>query len=555
MLATYAIAQGDPVAISPPTSSEIRTRLGSRQAFNAEATGMLLDYIGKKPHVNVLDLMDEDDIAAALSDSGLDADDLWAEALEMTGESGLMIWPAGQFNFSSTLHINKRLHVVGQAFQQQANNTTSNRPTRFVFAADLDGIVIHRYDTDGNTTGSNGNSPAGTDRGDGSIIQGIGFVGGGGSNGHGIWMRARATLINCSCSNFAENGLHIKADVSNPASEGYGNANDWIVRDCKFYDNRGHGMYVDGGDANAGAAYSVNAQSNDKSGIYESSFLGNIYVGCHTATNGKYARCFNSGRRFQATEFVDSTTEPVEGMNWLDGDPWEDIGIAAEHAIYPQWQSGQPYEYNSGYVSDGASSRNCFIGCYSENDQADCLMTPNDLVLGGLQVAGIRNAFFLDGKTVKSSMEWAVREDDTVDGIEFRIRSAYNQLLNWTYDDDHAQGISLGINGAGNYAFYHGNLSSRTGLAFLSNANDLSFGRSAPGDHTPGTAQMPLGVILGATSTGRHMTYAASAPASGYHARGDIVLNNAPTAGGSIGWVCVTAGDPGTWKTFGSISP
>jgi parallel beta-helix repeat protein len=36
--------------------------------------------------------------------------------------------------------------------------------------------------------------------------------------------------------------------------------------------------------------------------------------------------------------------------------------------------------------------------------------------------------------------------------------------------------------------------------------------------------------------------------------QGDTFFNIAPTAGGTVGWVCVTAGTPGTWKTFGTIS-
>lgn len=35
---------------------------------------------------------------------------------------------------------------------------------------------------------------------------------------------------------------------------------------------------------------------------------------------------------------------------------------------------------------------------------------------------------------------------------------------------------------------------------------------------------------------------------------GDIIYNTAPTAGGSIGWVCTTDGNPGTWKTWGAIT-
>jgi hypothetical protein len=46
----------------------------------------------------------------------------------------------------------------------------------------------------------------------------------------------------------------------------------------------------------------------------------------------------------------------------------------------------------------------------------------------------------------------------------------------------------------------------------------------------------------------------AAAPTTGSHEVGEIVYNIAPTAGGNIGWVCTTAGTPGTWKTFGAIA-
>lgn len=49
-------------------------------------------------------------------------------------------------------------------------------------------------------------------------------------------------------------------------------------------------------------------------------------------------------------------------------------------------------------------------------------------------------------------------------------------------------------------------------------------------------------------------TRAAAAPTVGQWIVGDIVYNTAPAAAGTIGWVCVTAGGPGTWKTFGTIA-
>ena len=46
-----------------------------------------------------------------------------------------------------------------------------------------------------------------------------------------------------------------------------------------------------------------------------------------------------------------------------------------------------------------------------------------------------------------------------------------------------------------------------------------------------------------------------AAPTTGTYSVGDIVWKTTPAAGGYIGWVCTTAGTPGTWKTFGAISP
>jgi hypothetical protein len=42
-------------------------------------------------------------------------------------------------------------------------------------------------------------------------------------------------------------------------------------------------------------------------------------------------------------------------------------------------------------------------------------------------------------------------------------------------------------------------------------------------------------------------------PTAGAYTKGDRIYNTNPVAGGSEGWVCITAGSPGVWKTFGSI--
>ena len=54
----------------------------------------------------------------------------------------------------------------------------------------------------------------------------------------------------------------------------------------------------------------------------------------------------------------------------------------------------------------------------------------------------------------------------------------------------------------------------------------------------------------------RHF-YGAAVPSppgvNGNYGIGDIIWNTIPVASGNIGWVCITAGSPGTWKTFGSV--
>lgn len=73
------------------------------------------------------------------------------------------------------------------------------------------------------------------------------------------------------------------------------------------------------------------------------------------------------------------------------------------------------------------------------------------------------------------------------------------------------------------------------------------------------SARRPFGSIMLAeafesvTKDKKLIAYGSAAPISGSYTRGDIIFNNAPSASGRIGWVCVSSGTPGTWKTFGAI--
>jgi hypothetical protein len=55
-------------------------------------------------------------------------------------------------------------------------------------------------------------------------------------------------------------------------------------------------------------------------------------------------------------------------------------------------------------------------------------------------------------------------------------------------------------------------------------------------------------------ATMRGVEYGTAAPSAGPHVVGDRCINTAPAAGGAPGWVCTTAGTPGTWKAMASLA-
>jgi hypothetical protein len=75
------------------------------------------------------------------------------------------------------------------------------------------------------------------------------------------------------------------------------------------------------------------------------------------------------------------------------------------------------------------------------------------------------------------------------------------------------------------------------------------------GQNAPGM-QMTLYDYRGSAASNLYSRQFASytVPTSGTWERGDIVWHSQPSAGGNIGWVCTSAGTPGTWKTFGTIA-
>ena len=133
--------------------------------------------------------------------------------------------------------------------------------------------------------------------------------------------------------------------------------------------------------------------------------------------------------------------------------------------------------------------------------------------------------------------------------------------------DNKVYGCSLA--GSGTYS----GLNNRTGIAWTANGNDIEGANHHYGVEASTAAYQPVEMVgnhiytfvtaatsFASTTTGvsvvngHRIAYGAAAPTAGTWAQGDAVYNTAPAAAGTVGWVCVTAGTPGTWKAFGTIA-
>jgi len=59
--------------------------------------------------------------------------------------------------------------------------------------------------------------------------------------------------------------------------------------------------------------------------------------------------------------------------------------------------------------------------------------------------------------------------------------------------------------------------------------------------------------LSGADGVRRRVFAQDAIPITGTYQKGDIIYNTSPSAGGKVGWICITTGTPGTWKPFGAI--
>jgi hypothetical protein len=327
-------------------------------------------------------------------------------------------------------------------------------------------------------------------------------------------------------------------------------------------------MHVDGADVNAGTAIAVDSSSNGRWGIYDSSFLGNAYFGCHVSTNGQALIAGNPadasstvsfGRNRYAANVAATEADLVATEPGTDEAVWYFTGAGGVHAQIPLWVAAKPegtYFHGGAYRTDNANARNTMIGCYSEGGQGPSQIVKPTIISNGLQGASVKGSgFWQDGNIVKlGNLEFGERDGDTA-GIEFDLRRWDDSLIYANVGGDHASGTQLLVWNTGQKMWDIGrwaNLTSRVPMGLTTNLTTNTFGRAATVGG--GYPHFGRGFFLGSTSSARMMNSSATVPTTGDHARGEICWNRDPSVGGVLGWTCTTAGTPGTWTALAVIS-
>lgn len=235
--------------------------------------------------------------------------------------------PQGTYYLSGQLSISKQIILRGVTTPD--GNAWSGSILKF--ATGTTGIRIYDYRT----------SPVGTDAG-GTTIENLTIrttrnTAVQEANCHGVHADTRFTVRNCVVTYFGDCGINI---VATSGGSPNGNANNWRIDNVRCAENGYDGLYVDGADTNAGVAVRLDCSSNLRHGIFDSSFLGNTYVGCHTASNG-----------------------------------------------------------NVSYKTDNSNARNMFLGCYAESGQGAAeFVSPTSVVGGVMDIAATSTHYqFYDG--------------------------------------------------------------------------------------------------------------------------------------------------------------
>lgn len=215
-------------------------------------------------------------------------------------------------------------------------------------------------------------------------------------------------------------------------------------------------------------------------------------------------------------------------------------------------------------IFDGNVISGAFTNGYSIDITGGSYARVSNNIMGSLGLSGgIRlsssSSMTVFGNSIDSTRQSAIVLIGTVNSFVTN-NNITNVNINNAVDGDVYDGIV--IDGASNTNKIFGNTLFQVGAKGRYAVNNLGGSNYFDGNDSTGYVSGTYNQDATKTAFGNtsleivkpRISYAASVPTASNWRRGDIVYNSLPSAGTFLGWVCVTGGAPGVWKTFGAIS-
>jgi hypothetical protein len=383
---------------------------------------------------------------------------------------------------------------------------------------------------------------------------------------HGFNIRCQMTCDRVGVYSTAGHGFYVHAQAGH-GGEHEGNANGWELISCFAHESRGDFMHIEGADTNAGVSYKFNSQGTagiGGCGICDLGTLGSTHIQPQITGYGNLGVHYD-GAQYQYLSGDSTTTPGTDNIIWYY---LRDGGVTAS---FPEWDSGEDYSLRTIPIFT-FSTATTVIAPYVEG--SNVYSHGVGPVLGG----GAPWTRYTPATATSSNLDHAwVTNTGLASIASFVGQTGAEQTRNgdttWVKiggeDESEGYGANGGLALLSHRRFSDGEATAAWGYK----GNDISYGyltqRPYWSQTTPSTtetfgraAPVPYMKVLydfalydfDGFSGARIHGLRSAAPTTGSHARGEVMYNIDPSAGGFVGWVCVTSGTPGTWKTFGAIS-
>lgn len=343
--------------------------------------------------------------------------------------------PEGKYYLgSTTLEITHGLIIEGDSLGE-----VGGQASQLIWDANTTGIRVQSY----NTTGASGTYAGvpGTNTGSGTIIRNLMLIGGFASTeaeAHGIHLRARAVIENVRIESFEGDGIFVKADGGQAYS---GNANSFKVSNVSVANCR-IGLYVEGGDANAGTIDGFDAITCRQAPTWDKSGLGNNYKAPHAAGNAAWS--WNTGAAGHPCSYVSqggniyfvirgqeagASTNAPSGTT-ADNAWWAFKAVGGPNAGggIPAWFNGINVRTGGGYIVEGPSNMSTLIGPYLEADQIGQIdqlgFVLNPIRDSSSRIIGVSGGAQISPRLVGAS----------TNGIEFYATARFQQGIDVPYN-------------------------------------------------------------------------------------------------------------------------